>query len=116
MTRILHNPNLTEVSKKLRAGTKEENKLWYELLKGLDVTFKRQKPIGKYVVDFYCPSAKLVIELDGSQHYEDEGIKKDKERDEYLNSLGITVVRYSNLDINTKFKEVCADILFRIGK
>ena len=91
--------------------TKEERHLWYDFLKPLPVTFNRQKVIGKYVVDFYCASANLVIELDGSQHYEENGLFKDKERDEFLNNLGLKVLRYSNLDINKNFDEVCQDIL-----
>ena len=69
-----NNPNLTEYSKKLRREmTKEERHLWYDFLKPLPFTFHRQKVIGSYIVDFYCAKAKLVIELDGSQHYEDAG-------------------------------------------
>ena len=91
--------------------TKEERHLWYDFLKGLPITVNRQKVIGKYIVDFYIATSKLVIEIDGSQHYEKEGIESDKKRDEYLNSLGIKVLRYTNMDINQKFKDVCQDIL-----
>ena len=94
--------------------TKEERHLWYDFLKDLHVTINRQKAIGKYVVDFYCASAKIVIELDGFQHYEEDAYQKDKERDGYLNSLGIKVLRYSNYDLNRRFEEVCADILKHI--
>lgn len=66
-------------------------------------------------MDFYCASAKIAIELDGSQHYEEEGKCRDKRRDEYLKGLGITVSRYSNLDIDRNFEGVCADILNRIN-
>ena len=66
-------------------------------LKG--VQFYRQKPIGNYIADFYCPKAKLIIEIDGSQHYEEKGIKKDKIRDEYFKSLGLKVLRFTNLDV-----------------
>ncbi len=90
--------------------TKEEKHLWYDCLKNIEQTFQRQKVIGKYIVDFYCASAKLVIELDGSQHGTDKGIEKDKERDKYLNSLGLTVLRFSNYDINTNFQGVCDGI------
>jgi len=65
-----HNPNLTRLSRRLRREmTREERHLWYDFLKGLPVTIQRQKLIDPYVVDFYCASAKLVIEIDGSQHY-----------------------------------------------
>lgn len=109
------NKELTSISKTLRKQmTKEERHLWYDFLKDLPVTINRQKVIGKYVVDFYCASAKTVIELDGSQHYEEKAIQKDKERDEYLQSLGIKVLRYSNYDFNRRFEGVCADILKHI--
>lgn len=94
--------------------TPEERRLWYDFLKLLPVTVNRQKVIGDYIVDFYCAHADLVIELDGSQHYEDEAIEKDKRRDEFLKSLGLTVVRYSNLEINRNFKGVCEDIYQRL--
>ena len=96
--------------------TKEEKHLWYDFLKEMPETFNRQKIIGKYIVDFYCASAKIVIELDGSQHYENDGVNSDKTRDEYLNSLGLIVLRYSNSDINCRFDEVCADIWKHMGK
>ncbi len=108
----LNNPKLTGNAKALRKNmTKEERHLWYDFLKSLPVTFNRQKVIGKYIVDFYCASKKIVIELDGSQHYEEKGIMEDKERDEFLNSLGLKVLRYSNFDINKNFDVVCQDIL-----
>ena len=71
--------------------------------------------IADYIVDFYWASAKLVIELDGSQHYDREGAASDRERDDALNRLGITVVRYSNEDVNRNFDGVCADLLRRLG-
>ena len=109
------NKELTSISKILRKQmTKEEKHLWYDFLKHLPVTINRQKVIGKYVVDFYCASAKIVIELDGFQHYEEDAYQKDKERDEYLQSLGIKVLRYSNYDFNRRFEGVCADILKHI--
>ena len=90
--------------------TQEERHLWYDFLKGLPVTFHRQKVIGQYIVDFYCASAKLVIELDGSQHFDAEGIAADAARDKYLNELGLIVRRYSNAEINQDFESVCLDI------
>ena len=90
--------------------TKEERHLWYDFLKKLPGTVNRQKVIGNYIVDFYCASAKIVIEIDGTQHYEPCGKERDQERDAYLGELGITVLRYSNLDVNRRFKEVCEDI------
>ena len=95
--------------------TKEERKLWYKFLKNLPVTVHRQKIIGNYIVDFYCAAAKLVIELDGSQHYEDEAQQKDRERDEYLASVGLTVLRYTNIEVNKQFEAVCLDIGKYVG-
>ena len=95
--------------------TKEERHLWYDFLKLLPFTIHRQKVIGNYIADFYCAKAGLIIEIDGSQHYEDAEQEKDKLRDEYFNELGIKVVRYSNLDINRNFEGVCEDILQHIA-
>ncbi|MBQ8763049.1 MAG: endonuclease domain-containing protein [Clostridia bacterium] len=106
-----NNKKLTANSQKLRKNmTKEERHLWYDFLKEIPVTFHRQKVIGNYIVDFYCASAKMIIELDGSQHYYDEGKQKDEKRDKYLSSLGLTVLRYSNDDVNNSFESVCQDI------
>ena len=106
-----NNPNLKPYAQKLRREmTKEERHLWYDYLKSLPVTVKRQMVIGPYIVDFYIAEAKLVIELDGSQHFEEEGIAADQERDRYLSELGLRVLRYSNLDINRNFRGVCEDI------
>ncbi len=105
------NAQLTTNAKSLRKNmTKEERHLWYDFLKTLPVTVHRQKVIGQYIVDFYIAGAKIVVELDGSQHYQDEGVRKDIERDDYLRSEGITVLRYSNSDVNMDFQSVCQDI------
>lgn len=106
-----NNPRLKEVAQKLRTNmTKEETQLWYGFLKDLPVTINRQKVIGNYIVDFYCASANLVIELDGSQHFEAEGKQHDAERDRYLNGLGLRVLRYPNNEVNLNFEGVCEDI------
>ena len=107
-----NNRKLTTNSQILRKNmTKEERHLWYDFLKECPATFHRQKVIGRYIVDFYCAKAKLVIEIDGSQHYMEEGKNNDQKRDRYFNSLGLTVVRYSNLEVNQHFDSVCEDIL-----
>lgn len=90
--------------------TKEEKRLWYDFLKLLPIAVNRQKMLGEFIVDFYCASAKLVIEIDGSQHYDEENTLQDLRRDDYLLSLGLTVLRYSNRDINERFTDVCSDI------
>ena len=109
---LFHNPSLKENAEKLRKNmTKEERHLWYDFLKTLPQTVHRQKVIGPYIVDFYIAKNKLVIELDGSQHYEEKGIIEDQKRDAYLRDQGLTILRYSNLEINRKFSSVCEDIL-----
>ena len=106
-----NNSLLTGNAQKLRKNmTNEERKLWYECLKKLPITVNRQKVMGHYILDFYCAKAKIAIELDGSQHYEELGKAKDAERDNYLKARGIQVLRYSNRDINQKFNAVCADV------
>ena len=111
-----HAPQLNDNARKLRKNmTKEERHLWYDFLKKLPVTVNRQKKIGRYIVDFYIAQAKLVIELDGSQHYAATGQAADQERDSDLQKLGLTVLRYSNTDINRSFDAVCQDILRHIG-
>ena len=106
------NSKLTNNSQNLRKNmTKEERHLWYDFLKNQPINFNRQKVIGNYIVDFYCASVRLAIEIDGSQHYEETGKAKDIKRDNYLESLGLTVLRYSNYDVNCNFEGVCRDIL-----
>lgn len=107
--------NLTPLSQKLRNNmTKEERHLWYDFLKHLPVTVKRQEVFGQYIADFYIPACKLIIELDGSQHFSEAGEESDRLRDRYFQKQGITVLRYSNLDIHQNFRGVCADITAHI--
>ena len=106
-----HNAQLRGNSQKLRKEmTKEERHLWYDFLKNLPITVNRQKVIGNYIADFYIASAKVIIEIDGSQHYESKGLERDKERDSYFLGIGIKVLRYTNIDINQRFEAVCQDI------
>lgn len=108
---IPRDKKLKGFSRTLRKNaTPQENKLWYEMLRAYPIRFNRQRIIGEYIVDFYCDKAKLVVELDGSQHYEVEGTEKDITRDIYLESLGLKVLRFSNFDINRSFYEVCTVI------
>jgi len=112
-----YNKKLTPHAKRLRKDmTKEERHLWYDCLKLLPLTVHRQKVIGKYIVDFYIAAAKLVIELDGSQHYEEAHRIKDETRDAYFHSIGCHVLRYSNADINLRFDRVSEDIYHHIKK
>ena len=90
-----------------KSMTKEEAKLWYQFLCRYPNRFRRQYIIGDYITDFYCHKAKLVIELDGSQHYEPKEKEKDEIRTAYLESVGLKVIRFSNLDVNRNFSSVC---------
>ena len=90
--------------------TKEENHLWYDFLKTYPVQFRRQYPIGPYYADFYCYKANLVVELDGSQHYEPAEARKDQERTEYLQQYGLTVIRIPNNEVMKNFLGVCESI------
>lgn len=103
-----HNKNNIPLARTLRKNmTKEERHLWYNFLRDYPVKFLRQKPIGKYIVDFYCAKAKLVIELDGSQHYKKINIEKDTERTEFLERFGLIVVRVPNNQVSLNFRGVC---------
>ncbi len=105
------NKNLVPIARNLRKNTtKEERKLWYEFLRDYPIRFTRQKILGKYIADFYSGKLKLVIELDGSQHYTEKGEEYDKCRTEFLGGYNITVLRISNLDIMTNFYGVCTYI------
>ena len=106
-----YNRKLVSIAQILRRNmTPEERHLWYDFLKKLPVTVNRQKNIGNYVVDFYISSAKLVIELDGSQHFTEKNQESDTERSKYLKSLGLLVLRYSNEAVRKNFDLVCNDI------
>ena len=110
-----YNKRLSGNAKRLKKDmTKEERHLWYDCLKKLPVTVHRQKVMGNYIVDFYIASAKVVIELDGSQHYEQTHHNKDVQRDNYLSNLGCKVLRYSNADVNHRFQSVCDDIYHHV--
>ena len=103
-----YNAELIPNAKALRKNmTKEERHLWYDFLKNYPAKVRRQHVLGKYIADFYCPDAKLVIELDGSQHYEIDGEAKDEERTAYISQYGIEVIRIANSDVNSNFDGVC---------
>ena len=106
---------LTSRAQSLRRNmTPEERRLWYDFLKPLPLTFRRQKVIEGIIVDFCCDKARIVIEIDGSQHQTDEGMDNDRLRDESLRKKGYSVARYTNEDIRRNFTLVCRDILERI--
>ena len=106
-----HNKQLVPFAKQLRREmTKEERHLWYDFLRTYPVRFSRQKVLGKYIADFYSAEAKLIIELDGSQHYEDRNMEKDAERTAFLEGYGLTIIRIPNNEISRNFRDVCAYI------
>ena len=103
-----HNKQLVPLAKQLRKEmTKEERHLWYDFLRTYPIRFSRQKVLGKYIADFYSADTQLVIELDGSQHYEAEEIQKDKDRTAFLEGYGLTVIRVPNNEVNRNFRGVC---------
>ena len=106
-----HNKKLVPIAKTLRKNmTKEERRLLYDFLRIYPIKFLRQKIIGKFIVDFYCASAKIVIELDGSQHYEDKKMQEDLIRTRFLEEYGLKVIRIPNNQINLDFAGVCKHI------
>ena len=102
------NDKLTENARLLRRQmTKEEAHLWYQFLCRYKPRFHRQYVIGNCIADFYCHRAKLVVELDGSQHCDPGKVEYDRKRTQYLQSQGLQVLRFSNLDVIRKFQNVC---------
>ena len=96
------------LAKNLRKNaTPQEKRLWYNFLSTYEVRFQRQKAIGNFIADFYCHKAKLIIELDGSQHYTKSGKTNDEYRTEKLENLDLKVIRFSNHQINSNFESVC---------
>ena len=113
---IPYNKNLVENAKNLRKNmTHEEKHLWYDFLKKIPFNVRRQHNIENYIVDFYIAEKKIVIEVDGIQHTSQEHREDDEKRDFELSKWGITVLRYSNKDINSNFKSVANDILVNLG-
>ena len=109
--------SLTPLAKSLRRNmTKEERHLWYDFLRYCNPRFRRQEIIGNYIADFYCHKAKLVIELDGSQHMDPPNQDYDANRTAYFQSLGIDVIRYYNTDIQKNFRGVCSHILMSLER
>ena len=106
-----HNPELTGNARQLRKNmTLEERILWYQYLRNYPVKFYRQRVLGNYIADFYCAKAHLVVELDGSQHYEAEGLAYDKLRTERLEEFGLIVLRVPNNEVKRNLRGVCEAI------
>ena len=111
MSGLAYNSELRDKARSLRREmTREEKHLWYDFLNSYPVRFRRQRPIGDYIVDFYCPKAMLVVELDGYDHFTEEHRRYDASRTEYLESLGLKVLRFMNCDVMRKFDRVCRHI------
>jgi len=104
------NTKLNKARSLRKEMTPQERHLCYDFLRYYPIKVYKQRIVGTYIVDFYCASAKLVIELDGSQHYDEQGQRYDSERTVFLENLGLKVVRYSNADVNVRFRGVCEDI------
>ena len=112
MQDFTHNANLSDRARKLRcASTRQEKHLWYDFLHSFEPHFYRQVAIKCYILDFYCPAAKLAIELDGSQHYTEQGMEYDAERTKLLQeTYGIEVLRFTNPQVRKSFHGVCCII------
>ena len=108
------NSQLENARRLRREMTPHERKLWYLFLRKYPVKIYKQRIIGRFIVDFYCACGKLVIELDGSQHYETRGVAHDAERSQFLAELGLEILRFSNRDIDRDFRGVCEQIDIRI--
>ena len=116
MTIPKDNTQLENARRLRREMTPHERKLWYLFLHKYPVKIYKQRIIGRFIVDFYCASARLVIELDGSQHYEPQGLAYDAERSQFLTTLGLEILRFSNRDIDRDFRGVCTQIDLIIRK
>ena len=90
-----------------RKATPQEKHLWYDFLSKYEIRFQRQKAIGNFIADFYCHQARLIIEIDGSQHFTEQGLQKDEFRTEILESYDLMIIRFTNRQINLNFRDVC---------
>lgn len=99
--------NISLARENRKNPTRQENHLWYDFLSKYEIRFQRQKAIDNFIADFYCHKAKLVIEIDGSQHYTADGKNKDEFRTEILKGYDLKVIRFTNRMINENFRGVC---------
>ena len=103
-----YNPKNLPLAKAMRKNaTPQENRLWYDFLRSYGVRFRRQQPIDNFIADFFCCQAKLVIEIDGSQHFTEEGKRSDAFRTEKLEGYDLKIIRFTNRQIETNFRGVC---------
>ena len=106
------NKKATKYAKKLRKNmTRQERHLWYDFLRNLSIRWYRQKPIGNYIADFYCDKLKIIIEVDGGQHYEKNALEYDDIRTDFFRNLGLKVIRFPNNDVDKNFEGVCEEII-----
>ena len=111
ITNLPYDPRMRERVQELRHKmTPMEKKLWYSFLRTYPVKMYKQRPIHTFVADFYCPLARLVIELDGSQHYTEQGMQYDMERSAVFEQYGVQVLRFRNQDVSAHFEMVCEQI------
>ena len=112
-----YNSELKDRSRRLRKDmTQQERHLWYDFLRHYPVKFYRQRSIDWFIADFYCSRARLVIEVDGGQHYTEEGAEYDRQRSGVLQKYGLEVLRFTNTDIDKHFADVCRQIEAEIRK
>ena len=110
-TTVVKNNDMLDVARRLRREmTPQEQRLWYVFLRKYPVKFYKQRIIESFIVDFYCADARLVIELDGSQHYTEQGKAYDEQRTAILEQYGVQVLRFTNLDVDRHLDAVCAQI------
>lgn len=106
-----YNPKLKDRSRELRKNmTRQEKHLWYDFLKDYPIKWNRQRSIDRFIVDFFCFKATLIVELDGSQHYTEDGIEYDTLRTDILEKYDLEVIRFSNIEIDRYFNDVCRAI------
>ena len=106
-----YNPDLIDRAKEMRKNmTTEEKKLWYEFLRNYEHRFRRQHPVDNYIVDFYYADMKLVIEIDGGQHYSEGGQLYDTERSAVIESYGLKILRFTSTNVMNNFDAVCNEI------
>jgi len=106
---LFYNTKLKKYSQELRKNMTDAERLLWSKLRGKQVKnfqFYRQRIIGNYIVDFYCPKSKLIIEVDGGQHYQEEGDRRDKVRDDYMKNLGMRILRVSDREVLQNLNEV----------
>ena len=114
-TTVIKNNKMLPVARRLRREmTPQEKTLWYQFLRSYPVKIYKQRIIESFVVDFYCAEARLVIELDGLQHYTEQGKAYDEERSSIMEGYGVEVLRFTNLEVDREFDAVCERIDARI--